>query len=86
MKYRLVVPKPIQKHVGHFPEKIQKRIFDAFEALTDNPRPNGSTKLKGVEDEYRIRVGDYRIRYQIDDEQVTIYIIDCDHRKDVYRD
>ncbi|MCC7451479.1 MAG: type II toxin-antitoxin system RelE/ParE family toxin [Anaerolineae bacterium] len=33
-----------------------------------------------------MRVGDYRIRYQIDDEQVTIYIIDCDHRKDVYRD
>lgn len=52
--------------------------------LSDNPRPSGSIKLKG-EEAYRIRVGDYRIVYIIQDERLIVLVIDVGHRGDLYR-
>lgn len=60
--------------------------MEQIQGLRDEPRPHGSIKLKGYADEYRIRVGDYRIRCRIDDSASTIVVIDVRHRKDVYRD
>ncbi len=53
--------------------------------LAENPRPEGVVKLKGYDDEYRIRIGDYRVRYEIDDEESIVVLLHCKHRKDVYR-
>ena len=63
----------------------RQRIVAKIQALSANPRPRGSDKLAGYDDRYRIRQGNYRIVYLIDDEasQVTIYKIG--HRRDVYR-
>jgi mRNA interferase RelE/StbE len=54
--------------------------------LAENPRPEGVVKLKGYENEYRIRIGDYRVRYEIKDQQLIILVLRCQHRKDVYRE
>ena len=56
-----------------------------IEALRDDPRPVGSLKLKSYADEYRIRIGDYRVRYRIDDSASEVAVIDVRHRKDIYR-
>ncbi len=61
------------------------RIVAAVSSLADNPRPAGCTKLSGSERAYRIRVGDYRIVYEVFDEAVYIEVIKVGHRRDVYR-
>ncbi|GHC65375.1 type II toxin-antitoxin system RelE family toxin [Roseibacillus persicicus] len=61
------------------------RIVAAIESLGEEPRPNGSMKLAGSDLAYRIRVGDYRIIYEIFEETVLIEIVRVGHRKDVYR-
>jgi len=53
--------------------------------LAENPRPDGVVKLKGADNEYRIRSGDYRVRYEIGDEELIILLLQCKHRKDVYK-
>nr|NCS28884.1 type II toxin-antitoxin system RelE/ParE family toxin [Microcystis aeruginosa F13-15] len=52
--------------------------------LTDTPRPSGVKKLKGYDDTYRIRIGDYRIIYKIQDQEMFIIILSSIHRKDAY--
>ena len=60
-------------------------INNAVDALAGNPRPQGYRKLKD-RDAYRIRVGNYRVIYEINDKQVTVLVIRIRHRKEVYRD
>jgi mRNA interferase RelE/StbE len=85
MSYVIIVSKATQKQIDDLPQDIQERVDDKIQSLADEPRPSGTVKLKGSENEYRIRVGDYRIRYRIDDAKQTIRIRQCGHRKDVYR-
>ncbi|WP_218160718.1 type II toxin-antitoxin system RelE family toxin [Arsenicibacter rosenii] len=59
------------------------RIVSRLRALADNPRPVGYKKLKGRTG-YRIRIGAYRIVYEIEDGQLIILVIDIGHRKDIY--
>ena len=59
-------------------------IKGAIAELADNPRPHGYKKLKG-EDAYRIRVGDYRIIYEIEDNIILVTVVSVGHRKDVYK-
>ncbi|MDR0307189.1 MAG: type II toxin-antitoxin system RelE/ParE family toxin [Chitinispirillales bacterium] len=60
-------------------------MIEKIEALKYAPRPYGCTKLTNINKTYRIRVGDYRIVYEIYDDVLLIMIVDVDHRKDVYR-
>lgn len=62
------------------------RIIAAVGALSDNPFPPGVRKLRGAEHTYRIRVGDYRVLYEVHHDSIRIQIIRVKHRKDVYRD
>ncbi len=86
MVYRITISTVAQKQFLKLPLAEQDRVETKVQALATTPRPNGVTKLKGSRNEYRIRVGDYRIRYEIDDSQTTIKVVRCLHRKDVYRD
>ncbi len=61
------------------------RIIDAVEGLCEEPRPSGVTKLSGSDLTYRIRVGNYRVIYEIHDETVLIEVVKVGHRKDVYK-
>ncbi|MBI5476551.1 MAG: type II toxin-antitoxin system RelE/ParE family toxin [Ignavibacteriales bacterium] len=85
MNYQIVIPKPVQKQLGILPENIKGKIIEQVLKLKENPRSFGSVKLKSYENEYRIRVGDYRIRYEIDDNNHTVILLHCKHRKDIYR-
>jgi len=63
----------------------QRRVLRAVEPLAKNPRPDGCRKLQGSDDAYRIRVGDYRVIYEIHDFVLTVLVVEDGHRKDIYR-
>lgn len=62
-----------------------KHALREITALQDDPRPHGCLKLTGATEEYRIRIGEYRVRYRIDDDTTEVAVIDVRHRKDIYR-
>ena len=67
------------------PRGIQTSIRPAIDALADDPRPHGVEKLAGMDDTWRIRVGDYRIIYRILDDRLVVLVIRVGHRREVYR-
>ncbi len=85
MTYAIIVTKSIQKDLDNLPNEIKDRVYAKISQLSDNPRPDGVTKLKGYENEYRVRIGDYRVRYEILDVNKTVLLLQCKHRRDVYR-
>ncbi len=84
MSYSLSIPRSVNKRMERLPAEVYDRLDGAILALADEPRPPGCVKLKGRED-WRIRVGDYRIVYGIDDEQRIVEVLNVAHRRDVYR-
>lgn len=82
--YQLVIDRNAQKQLGKIPPPHFNRIVKAVNGLSSDPRPKGYKKLTGRSG-YRIRVGDYRIIYTIEDNILTIFIIDIGHRKDIYK-
>ena len=83
MSYTLNFSKRAFKELAKINEPYYTSIKFAITSLTENPRPQGSKKLKG-RDGFRIRVGDYRIIYDIFDSELTVEIIDLGHRKNIY--
>lgn len=81
--YEVIVGKQVIKQLEKIPLTDYKRIKSALINLTSVPRPQGYLKLKG-RDAYRIRVGNYRIIYEIKDDKLIVLIITIAHRKDVY--
>ena len=84
MAYRVVITPAANRAIARLPATVRRRIADRLAALAENPRPAGSIKLAG-EDTYRIRVGDYRIIYAIEDDRLIVLVIDVGHRRDIYR-
>ena len=64
---------------------LWSRVRDAILSLRDDPKPQGSLKLQGVADAYRLRVGDYRIVYEVDDASQVVTIRRVKHRSEAYR-
>ncbi|MDJ0618718.1 MAG: type II toxin-antitoxin system RelE/ParE family toxin [Calothrix sp. MO_192.B10] len=85
MSYTVIISKSVQKQIDNLPNDVVQRVIEKIQNLASQPRPDGVVKLKGSDNEYRIRVGDYRIRYEIDDESQLVQLLQCKHRKDVYR-
>ena len=83
MTYRVIILPAARRQIERLPGEIRTRVSAHISLLEVDPRPPGYKKLKGI-DGYRIRVGDYRIIYTIDDEIVTITIIRVGHRREVY--
>lgn len=82
--YKIFVKPSAYKELERLPHKIIKLIAKRVASLAEQPRPNGCEKLSGQE-QYRIRQGDYRIVYAIDDQLHTVDIVKTAHRRDVYR-
>lgn len=74
----------LEKICKKYPQKDKEVIFEILKSLELNPRPMGAIKLSGREG-YRIRVGNYRIIYQIKDQELLVLVIDLDTRADVYK-
>ena len=66
-------------------KKDRERITQRILALAENPRPPGVEKLSGTNEKYRVRQGDFRILYEIQDDVLTVYIVRIGDRKEVYR-
>ena len=82
--YRIELKKSAQKNLAQLPKDVQHRIGEAINALAHDPRPDGCKKLQGYEDTYRIRIGDYRVIYEVHDGRLLIYVLRIADRKDVY--
>ena len=85
MTYRIEWKRSAQKELRQLPRAIHVRIIGAVELLADDPYPSGIRKLAGAEYTYRLRVGDYRVIYSVDDNILVIEIVRVAHRKDAYR-
>lgn len=84
MKYTVLYRPATEKQLSRLDSGMLARIGEAVAGLADNPRPFGSLKMSGC-DLYRIRVGNYRIVYEIHDRTVTVIVVEIGHRKDIYR-
>ena len=85
-KYKLLVKPSAAKEIETVGSKNDRqRIVRKIGGLATEPRPNGAEKLAGYDDRYRVRQGNYRIVYLIDDPKLEVTIFKVGHRKDVYR-
>ena len=84
--YSVVLKASAAKEVENLATKKERqRIVARIRALTAEPRPPGCEKLTGATEHYRIRQGDYRVVYSIDDRERLVVVVKVGHRKDVYR-
>jgi len=83
-KYAVELKPSARKELERLPAKLIERIFPRLEALGSEPRPAGCKKLKGGQQEWRIRVGDYRVVYVIDDAKLRVSVTRIRHRSEVY--
>jgi mRNA interferase RelE/StbE len=84
--HRVLLRPSAQKFLRKLRDKnLAARLVAAMRGLANAPRPPGCEKLAGAEDLYRIRVGDYRIVYQIQDEVLRVLVVKIGHRREVYR-
>jgi mRNA interferase RelE/StbE len=84
--YRVLIKSSAAKELGNIAgKKDRQRIVHRIEALAANPRPAGVEKLSGTSEKYRIRQGNFRIVYEIQDEILVVFIVRIADRKDVYR-
>ncbi|MBF0323007.1 MAG: type II toxin-antitoxin system RelE/ParE family toxin [Magnetococcales bacterium] len=85
MAYQIFFKPSAEKAFSKLSEQEKVRLNDSIDALADNPRPPGSIKMQGFKDTLRIRVGQYRVIYQIQDEILMVLVVRIGHRKEVYR-
>ena len=83
--YRVLLERTAEKDLARLSSEIHGRIISAIQALAKNPRPLGCRKLSGSKHDWRIRVGDYRVIYEIADEIRIIRVNRVRHRREVYR-
>lgn len=84
-QYNVVLSKTAEKDLYKLPSQIISKIIPALQSLENNPRPSGCKKLKGFTNLWRIRVGNYRIIYAIDEVITLVDVREIGHRKDVYK-
>jgi mRNA-degrading endonuclease RelE of RelBE toxin-antitoxin system len=87
VSFRVVVARSATRRLTeHLPEAVAAACIEfVFGPLAEDPRRVGAPLRKPFERQWRARRGEYRVRYRIDDETRTVYVLDIDHRRDVYR-
>lgn len=83
MTYRVEVLPAAVREIRKLPPEAKRRVQAVIELLSENPRPPAATKLT-ARPEWRVRTGDYRVLYRIDDDILTIVVVRAGHRRDVY--
>ena len=83
--YRVLLERAAEKDLARLSSVIHDRVITAIQALAANPRPSGCRKLAGSQHDWRIRVGDYRVIYEIGDEIRIVRVNRVRHRREVYR-
>ena len=82
--YRIILRPSAARQARRLPRRDYERIAKAIDTLAEDPRPHGIEKLQGAS-LWRLRIGDYRVIYAIDDEQMLITVVRIGHRREIYR-
>ena len=85
MAYTVLLRPSAERDRRSLPPDIRRRITDALLSLESDPRPPGAVMLTGQRNRWRVRVGDYRLIYQIDDAPFQLLVVRIAHRREVYR-
>lgn len=85
MAYRVEFARPAEREFERLPPQVRARLLPRIDALAADPRPPGVVRLIGDRELYRIRVGDYRVIYTIEDDVLLVLVVSVGHRSDVYR-
>ena len=83
-KYKITIKKSAAKELEDIPKRDLRKIVKRIQSLAQNPRPQGSQKLSG-QNRLRIRQGDYRVVYSVDDKDCIVDIVKIGHRREIYR-
>ena len=83
--YSVELTRTAEKQLRRIAKRDRSRLVQAIQGLADRPRPHGSRKLQGYEDVFRIRVGQYRVVYEILEGRVIVIVLKVGHRKDIYK-
>jgi mRNA interferase RelE/StbE len=86
MPYELYIERHAEKDLNKLPPQLFSQIAVKIKELASDPHPQGSTKIKGSRKDWRLRIGDYRVLYEINNVIKTITIMRIKHRREVYRD
>jgi len=85
MIYRIEIKRSARKALLALPRDMQRRIGTAIDMLASDPRRSGTRKISSSDILYRLRVGNYRVIYEIRDDRLVIYVVKVGHRRNVYR-
>ncbi|MGA9451260.1 MAG: type II toxin-antitoxin system RelE/ParE family toxin [Verrucomicrobiia bacterium] len=83
--YRVLLERSAERDLGRLSSEVHDRVITAIQGLANNPRPPGCRKLVGSKNDWRIRVGDYRVLYEIADAIRVVRVNRVRHRREVYR-
>ncbi len=83
--YQIIFSPQARRSLRKLPPNTQQRVNDNILALAENPRPPGVKALQGSRGLLRLRVGDYRVIYRIEDRQLIVVVVQVGHRRDIYR-
>ncbi|UCF47513.1 MAG: type II toxin-antitoxin system RelE/ParE family toxin [Myxococcales bacterium] len=83
--YNVELTRTAEKQLRRIAKRDRKRVVEAIQGLAERPRPRGARKLQGYDDIYRIRVGQYRIVYEVFEDRVVLIVLKVGHRKDIYK-
>ena len=83
--YKIEITATAEKSLKKIPKKDLEKVVEAIQVLAISPFPSGCRKLKGEEDVYRVRQGNYRIIYEIIDSKLIVLVLKIGHRKDIYK-
>ena len=83
--YEVYVEKAVENDLNRLPITTFQRIIFHIRSLAENPRPSGCRKLAGSKNDWRIRIGDFRVLYEIDEKAKAVKIMRVRHRREVYR-
>lgn len=85
MHYAITYAPSAAKVIRKLDKSTARRLLDAIGELAIQPRPSGCIQLKGGNGEFRIRVGDYRVIYDVEDDELVVLVLRVGHRREVYR-
>lgn len=85
MTYAIEISSRARRGIRRISREDQRRVSKAIDGLADEPRPDGVAKMRGFDRRYRIRIGDYRVIYDIYDDRLLVVVVEAGHRREIYR-
>jgi mRNA interferase RelE/StbE len=85
-RYRIEITREALRALTKLDKRVRRRVQAAIDGLSEQPRQPGVLALRGLRRAYRLRVGDYRVIYTVDDGRLTVLVVDLGYRREIYRD